>query len=250
MDDRIEDKIEGRNAVLEALRAGIEVNKLFVSQGDVSGSLKQIIAIAKEKSILIKEVSRKNLDSMSETRAHQGVIALISPIKYVSIEGILENANSLDQPPFIIILDGICDPNNLGSILRSCDAVGVHGVIIPKHNAVGVTPTVAKVSAGAYSYIPVCRVTNINTTIDALKKHGVWIAGTDSSSNTPFYEGNLTGPLAIVIGSEGQGMSRLTAKNCDFTINIPMLGEVSSLNAGVAAGIVMYEAFRQRNIAN
>ena len=247
MQEPCNDQIEGRNAVLEALKSGLTFNKLLIQKGENTGSLKQIVAIAKERSINIKEVDRSHLESISGTHAHQGVIAFISPIEYVDIDYILNRAKELEQPPFIVILDGICDPNNLGSILRTADAVGVHGIIIPKHNSVGITATVAKVSAGAYSYVPVCKVTNINQTIDLLKGKGLWIAGTDLLGSTPFFKSDLKGPLAIVIGSEGFGISSLTVKKCDFIINIPMSGKISSLNAGVASGIILYEAYRQRN---
>ncbi len=243
-----EDKIEGRNAVLEALRSGREINKLFILKGELSGSIKQIIAIARERSVLIKEADRNTLDAMSSTRSHQGVIAMISPVSYSTVDGILEKASKLDQPPFIIILDEICDPNNLGSILRTADAVGVHGIIIPRHRAIGITAAVAKVSAGAFNYVPVARVSNIGSTLDYLKSKGLWIAGTDLKGASPFYKSDLKGPLAIVIGSEGKGMGSLVTKKCDFIINIPMSGKISSLNAGVAAGIIMYEAYRQRTV--
>ena len=241
------DIIEGRNAVLEALKSDFEINKLFVQRGEFTGSLKKILAIAGEKGILVKETERSYLDNISLTRAHQGVIAMISPVKYVQIEDILNKAKTLGQPPFIVILDEICDPNNLGSILRTAEAVGVHGIVISKHNAVGVTSTVAKVSAGAYLHVPVCRAVNINNTIGVLKDNGLWIAGTDLTGAVPFHKSDLKGPLAVVIGSEEKGMSPKTTKNCDFIINIPMSGKISSLNAGVAAGIILYEAFRQRN---
>jgi len=241
-----EDKIEGRNAVLEALKAGLEINKLFVLKGEATGSLRQIISIARAKSVMMKETDRATLDSMSDTSAHQGVIAMVSPVKYVSLDDIFEKANSLNQPAFIIILDDICDPNNLGSILRTADAVGAHGVVIPKHNAAGVTSTVAKVSAGASAHVPVARVTNLASSIDYMKEKGLWIAGTDLTGEKPFFQSDLKGPLGIVIGSEGKGMGNLITRKCDFIVNIPMSGKISSLNAGVAAGIVLYEAYRQR----
>jgi len=241
------DFIEGRNAVMEALKSGREINKLYIQKGEVSGSLKKILALAGEKSILVKEADRIYLDNLSVTRSHQGVIAMISPIAYVTVEDILNKAKDLGQPPFIIVLDEICDPNNLGSIIRTADAAGVHGVIIAKHNAAGVTAAVAKASAGAYLHVPVCRAVNINNAITMLKDNGVWIAGTDLKGAVPFYKSDLKGSLAIVIGSEEKGMSQKTSKNCDFIINIPMSGKISSLNAGVAAGIIMYEAYLQRN---
>lgn len=247
-DERKEDQIEGRNAVLEALKSGQEINKLYVAKGEISGSLKQILAIAKERSILIKEADRSALDAMSQSRAHQGVIATISPVHYVSVDDILAKARNKGEAPFVILLDEICDPNNLGSILRTADAVGAHGIILPKHRSISVTATVAKVAAGAVAYVPIARVSNLSTTIDYLKEQGLWIAGTDLQGAVPFYQSNLKGALGIVIGSEGKGMSRLVTQKCDFIINIPMSGEISSLNAGVAAGIILYEAYRQRNL--
>ena len=246
--DDTSDRIEGRNAVLEALKSEHEINKLYIQKGDKSGSLRPIIAIAREKHILIKEVERNFLDELSQTQSHQGVIAAISPVKYVTVDDILDKATASGQPPFIVILDEICDPHNLGSVMRTCEAVGAHGIIISKHKATGVTASVAKVSAGAFSYIPVARVINIGTTIDYLKSKGVWIAGTDLTGAVPFYKSDLKGSLAIVIGSEGNGMGNLITKKCDFIINIPMTGQISSLNAGVAAGIILYEAFRQRQL--
>lgn len=240
------DKLEGRNAVLEALKSGVQINKLMIAKGDVNGSIKQIIAMAKEKGIIVTEVDKSKLDELSTSRSHQGVIAMISPVQYVEIDDILDSAKEKGEQPFIIILDEITDPNNLGSILRTANAVGAHGVVIPKRRSIAVTPTVAKVSAGAVLYVPVARVTNLPNTIDYLKEQGLWIIGTDMSGEQSFYESDLTGPVAIVIGSEGKGMGRLVMEKCDFVVNLPMHGEIASLNAGVAGGIVMYEIFKQR----
>lgn len=247
LQDYDEGRIEGRNPVLEALRAGRTINKILVSKGDKEGSIRQIIALAREKGIIIQEVARAKLDSMSHTHAHQGVIAYASVKEYVEPDDILRIAEKKGEAPFIIILDEITDAYNLGSILRTADSVGAHGVIIPKRRAVGLTPAVSKASAGAVEYVPVARVTNIGQTIDYLKQNGIWVAGTDASGERAFYEAELKGPLALVIGSEGKGMGKLVREKCDFIIKIPMKGNVSSLNAAVAGAIVMYEILRQRS---
>ena len=239
--------IEGRNSVLEALKAEHPINKLLIQKGESTGSIKQITAIAREKRIVIQEADKQYLDSLSETRAHQGVIALVSPVDYSSVDDILNNAERRNEKPFIIICDELNDPNNLGSIIRTADAVGAHGVIIPKRRSVSVNATVSKVSAGALEYIPVARVANIAQTIDLLKASGVWIAGADMDGDKAFYENDLKGAIALVVGSEGYGISRLVKEKCDFIVRIPMAGKISSLNAGVAAGILMYEIFRQRH---
>lgn len=238
--------LEGRNSVYEALKSDRTINKILVSKGDREGSIKQIVAMARQKGIIVQEVERLRLDNMSSTKAHQGVLAFVSPKEYAEVEDILKAAELKNQPPFIIILDEIADPHNLGSILRTADAVGAHGVIIPKRRAVGLTAAVSKASAGAIEYVPVARVTNLVQTIENLKQHNIWVVGTDSSGEKPFYQNDLKGAIALVIGSEGEGMSRLVRESCDFTVNIPMQGSISSLNASVAAAIVMYEVLRQR----
>lgn len=241
------DRLEGRNPVLEALKSGRSINRIFVAEGDRDGSIKQIIAMARQSHILIQEVSRAKLDDMSATHAHQGIIALTAAKNYVEVEDIIDIAQKSGRPPFIIILDGITDSYNLGSILRTANSAGVHGVIIPKRRAVGLTSSVSKASAGAIEYVPVARVTNIVQTIESLKKLNIWVVGTDSSGEKPYFEADLTGPVALVVGSEGEGMSKLTGKSCDFIVNIPMLGEISSLNAAVAGAIVTFEIVRQRS---
>ena len=241
------DKLEGRNSVLEALKANRTINKIFVSKGEKEGSIRQILAVAKQKGIIVTEVERNALDSMSSTRAHQGVIAFVAVKDYVSVDDILLAAKEKGEDPFIIILDEITDPHNLGSIMRTANAVGVHGIIIPKRRAIGLTSTVSKASAGAVEYVPVARVTNINQTIEYLKKNNVWVVGTDATGSRAFYNSDLKGATALVIGSEGTGMSKLVREKCDFVVNIPMQGEISSLNASVAAAIVMYEIKRQRD---
>ena len=240
------DKIEGRNPVLEALRSGRSINKILVARGDREGSVKQIMAMAREKGVVVQEVDRAKLDSISSIRAHQGVIAYASVKDYVSLEDILKTAESRSEPAFIIILDEITDVYNLGSILRTADAVGAHGVVIPKRHSVGLCGAVAKTSAGAIEYVPVARVANIAQTIEYLKKKNIWVVGADSTGDMPFYRSDLKGPIALVIGSEGEGIRRLVRERCDFVVNIPMQGSISSLNAAVAGAIIMYEILRQR----
>jgi 23S rRNA (guanosine2251-2'-O)-methyltransferase len=240
------DRLEGRNPILEALRAGRTFNKILVAKGEREGSIKQIMAIAREKGIVVQEADRRNLDSISITKAHQGIIAYVSIKEYVELDDILKVAEAKGEPPFIVILDEIADANNFGSILRTADAVGVHGVVIPKRRAVGLTSTVAKASAGAVEYVPVARVANLAQTIEYLKKQNVWVVGTDQTGEKEFYNSDLKGPIALVIGSEGQGMGRLIREKCDFVVNIPMKGNISSLNAAVAGAVVMYEISKQR----
>lgn len=238
--------IEGRNPVIEALKNDREIDKILINKASKEGSIKKIIALAKENNIVIQNVDRRKLDDMSESHAHQGVIAITSEYKYYELEEILEISKKRNEEPFFIILDGITDPHNLGSIIRTADAVRAHAVIIPKRRSVHITPIVAKASAGAVEYIPVCKVTNIVNTIKILKENGLWIAAVDMDGDT-FYKQNLLGALGLVIGSEGAGISRLVKQNCDFTVSIPMSGRVTSLNASVAGGILLYEVYRQRN---
>lgn len=245
--DESADKLEGRNSVLEALKAGRSINKILVAKGDREGSIKQIMALAKEKGVVVQEVERAKLDSMSQTHSHQGVVAFVSVKEYVEVEDILKIAEEKGEPPFLILLDEITDPHNLGSILRTADAVGAHGVVIPKRRSIGLTATVSKASAGAVEYVPVARVTNLGQTIDNLKKQNIWVVGTDLSGEKPFYKNDLKGPIALVIGSEGEGMGKLISEKCDFIVNIPMKGQISSLNAAVAGAIVMYEILKQRS---
>ncbi len=241
------DKLEGRNSVLEALKAGRSINRIFIAKGEREGSISQIIAMAKENRILIQEIDRAKLDAMSLTFSHQGVIALTAAKDYVEVEEILASAAESGRPPFLIILDEITDSHNLGSILRTANAAGVHGIIIPKRRAIGLTSVVSKASAGAIEYVPVARVTNIVQTIQNLKKKNIWVVGTDSFGDQSYFEKDLTGPVALVIGSEGEGMGKLVRESCDFVVNIPMIGQISSLNAAVAGAIVTFEIVRQRN---
>ena len=237
--------IYGRNGVLEALKAGTPINRILYS-GDPKGSMSAIMAKAKEAQVLVSEVSKNKLTEITGTQNHQGVAAYIAPKAYASVEDILQRATDKKEAPFVIVLDEIQDPHNLGAIIRSADAVGAHGVIIPKRRSVQLTGTVSKASAGAVEHVPVARVTNIPATLKELKGAGLWVYGTDLEGETPFYGTDLKGPVALVIGSEGFGMGRLTKEQCDFILSIPMVGQVSSLNASVAAGVVMYEIFRQR----
>lgn len=241
-------RLEGRNPVIEALKAGRTIEKLYIAKGTYEGSIKQVISMAREKGIVINEVERATLDAMSETGSHQGVIAVVSPYSYVEVDDILGIAEKRGEPPFVIILDEIYDPHNLGSILRTANAVGAHGVIISKRRAVGLTPTVAKASAGAIEYTKVAKVTNIVQTIKSLKDRGIWIIGADMDGDRSYYEADLTGPIALIVGNEGEGIGKLVKENCDIIVKLPMKGEISSLNAGVAGGIIMYEILRQRTL--
>ena len=245
-EQRYEDQVEGRNSVLELLESGRSINKIFVANGEKHGSINKIIALAKERKIIISEIDRSKLNQMSQSDNNQGVIAIVPPFEYCEIEDILELAQERNEDPFVLILDGIEDPHNLGSIIRTAETAGVHGIIIPKRRAAAVNSTVNKVSAGAVEHMKISRVTNISETIQKLKDVGLWICGTDMDTNTEYYNQDLTGPIAIVIGSEGFGMSRLVKENCDFLVKIPMKGKITSLNASVSAGIVMYEVVKQR----
>ena len=246
-DNEYDDIVEGRNAVLELLDSDRDINKIFVQSGERHGSINKIIAIAKENKVVVAEVEKSKLDFMSKTKNHQGVIAVVPPFNYCEVEDILEYAKSKNEDVFILILDGIEDPHNLGSIIRTAETAGVHGIIIPKRRTVTVNSTVAKVSAGAVEHMKIARVNNITDTIRKLKENGLWIIGTDGSATTLYYNQDLKGDIAIVIGSEGFGMSRLVKENTDMLVKIPMKGKVTSLNASVSAGIVMYEAVKQRN---
>lgn len=241
-----QDQVEGRNAVIELLESGRDINKIFISNGEKNGSINKILAMAKEKRVIITEVNRRKLEEMATSDNHQGVIAIVPPYEYCDIDDILECAKSKNEYPFILILDGIEDPHNLGAIIRTAETAGVHGIIIPKRRAAGVNSTVAKVAAGAVEHMNIARVNNINEAIRYLKENDVWICGTDMDTNTYHYNQDLTGSLAIVIGSEGFGMGKLVKENCDFIVKIPMKGKITSLNASVSAGIVVYEALRQR----
>ena len=241
-----EDIIEGRNAVTAALKSGRQIDKIYIRRGDNKGSLLPIIAKAKEKGIQVVEIDKQKLDSMSETGVHQGVIARIPPYEYKSVDDILNIAKEKGEPPFIVILDHLEDPHNLGSIIRTANCAGVHGVIISKHDGVTLTAAAVKASAGAASFTPVARVSNIAQTIDRLKEEGVWVTGADAAGDRSIYQADLKGAVALVIGGEDKGISRLTASKCDFLVGIPMKGDVNSLNASVAAALMIYEAMKQR----
>lgn len=244
--EETEGQLEGRNALQEALKSGRTVDKVFIASGDTDRGLQRLAAQAKEAGAVVVPVDRRKLDAMSFTHAHQGVIALAAAHVYYSIDDILEEAASRGEAPLIVICDELSDPHNLGAILRSAECAGAHGVIIPKRRSVGLTATVAKASAGAVEYMKVARVTNISAAMAELKQKGVWVFGTAAEGSIPMYKADLTVPAALVIGNEGVGMSQLVQRNCDVTVNIPMKGRISSLNASAAASILLYEALRQR----
>lgn len=241
-----EDLIIGRNAVMEVLKSDRTVEALYISNGNMEGSIKAIINIAKDKGIVLKDVDRKKLDFMSGGTNHQGVIAQVTPYKYYEIADMLNLAKKRNEDPFIVILDEIEDPHNLGSIIRTAELCGVHGIIIPKRRNVGITSTVYKCSVGAIEHMRIAKVTNINAAIDELKKEGLWIYGADIAGDEYSYQVNFSGPCAMVIGSEGKGISKLTLKKCDKLVKIPMVGRINSLNASVAGGIIMYEILKGR----
>lgn len=241
------DQVEGRNAVLELLESGRDINKILVANGEKHGSIHKILAIAKERKIIVTEIEKNKLNQIAQTPNNQGVIAIVPPYDYCEVEDILDEAKRKNEKPFILILDGIEDPHNLGSIIRTAETAGVHGIIIPKRRAASVNSTVSKVSAGAVEYMKIARVNNINETIRYLKEQDVWICGTDMDADTIYTKQDYKMPIAIVIGSEGFGMSRLVKENCDFLVKIPMKGKITSLNASVSAGIIMYEVVRKRN---
>ena len=244
--EEVEGQLEGRNALQEALRSGRTIDKVFIADGEIDRGLQRLAAEAKEAGAVVVPVDRRKLDAMSTTRSHQGVIALVAAHLYFTIDDILEEAASRGETPLIIVCDELSDPHNLGAILRSAECAGAHGVIIPKRRSVGLTATVAKASAGAIEYMKVAKVGNINNAIAELKEKGVWIYGTAAEGSIPMYKADLTGPTAIVIGNEGDGMSPLVRKNCDVMVHIPMKGRITSLNASAAASILLYEAVRQR----
>lgn len=238
-------KIEGRNAVLEAFRSEKTIDKLFVLDGCKDGPIQSIMREARKNDTIVNFVTKERLDQISETKKHQGVIAYAAAYHYAEVEDILNRAKEKGEPPFLILLDNIEDPHNLGAIIRTANLAGAHGVIIPKRRAVGLTATVAKASAGAINYTPVAKVTNISQTMKELKKEGIWFVCADMDG-TPMYDLDLTGPMGLVIGNEGEGVSKLVKENCDFVASIPMQGDIDSLNASVACGVLAYEMVRQR----
>ena len=245
VDEEYEDIVAGRNAVMELIKSGKDINKLFIERGEKHGSINEIIAKAKEERLVIVEVDRSKLDALT-TENHQGVVATVPPFNYYELEDIIEDAKSKGEDPFILILERIEDPHNLGSIIRTAETAGVHGIIIPKRRTATVNSTVVKVSTGATSYVKIARVNNLNDTIRKLKEMGLWIIGTDGDAETLYYNQDLKGPIAIIVGGEGFGMSKTLKQNSDVLVKIPMKGKITSLNASVSAGIVIYEAVRQR----
>ena len=238
--------LEGRNAVREALEAGTGLEKLYVASGETDATLRRLTVFARQQGVPVVYCDRRKLDAMSVTGAHQGVIAACSAVQYVSLDQLLEIAEQRGQAPLLVLCDGITDPHNLGAILRTAEAAGCHGVVIPRRRSAGVGATVGKTSAGALAYLPVCKVANLNDAIRKLKKKGLWIYGAAAEGERSLYEVDLTGPAALVIGSEGDGMSRLVREQCDGIVSIPMLGRINSLNASAAAAVLLYEAVRQR----
>ena len=247
-ENSFQDQIEGRNSVIELLETGKDINKIFIEKGEKHGSINKIIGMAKDRKIVIVETEKAKLNQMAQTDNHQGVIAIVPPFNYCEVEDIINEAKQKNEKPFILILDGIEDPHNLGSIIRTAETAGVHGIIIPKRRACSVNSTVYKVASGAVEHMKIARVNNITDTINYLKENDIWIYGTEMEADQYYYDEKLTGSVSIVIGSEGFGMSRLVKENCDVLLKIPMKGTITSLNASVSAGIVMYEVVRQRNI--
>ena len=241
------DQVEGRNAVIELLESGKDINKLYITKGEKNGSINKIIAMAKEKKVVIVEKDKQQMEKMAQTENFQGVIAIVPPYEYCEIEDILEYAKLKEESPFILILDGIEDTHNLGAIIRTAETAGVHGIIIPKRRSAQVNSTVSKVACGAVEYMKIARVNNINDCIKKLKELGIWICGTAVEAQEYYFNQDLKGPIGIVIGNEGKGMSELVKKNCDFLVKIPVLGKVQSLNASVSTGIIIYEAVKQRS---
>lgn len=245
-----EDVLVGRNAVTEALKSGRSINRLQIADGDLQGSVREIIGLAKERGVNVEFVDRNKIDKVAVGHRHQGVLAFVAPVEYVELDDIMAAAAEKKHDPFLLLLDELEDPHNLGALLRTADAVGVDGVLIPKHRSCPLSATVAKTSAGAVEYVPVARIGNIVQTLKKLKEQGFWVVGADMDGTVDYSESNMTGPLVLVVGGEGHGVSRLTKANCDFVVRLPMIGRINSLNASVAGSILMYEAFRQRRIAN
>jgi 23S rRNA (guanosine2251-2'-O)-methyltransferase len=244
-----ETQVEGRNPVREALRAGRPIQKILISEEERRGPLGEIVALARERQIPVDEVERVTLDYRSVTNAHQGVIAITAAKAYAELDDVLAEVKAAGKVPLLLLCDGLQDPHNLGALLRTADAVGVQAVVIPARRSVGLTATVAKTSAGAIEHVPVCRVTNMAQTIERLKEHGVWVAGAEMEGGNLLWEADFTGPLAIVVGGEGEGISRLVAERCDFLVHLPMQGMINSLNASVAGSLMLYEVMRQRHVS-
>lgn len=241
--------IAGKNPVLEALRSGREMNKIWISEGVKKSGIKEVLDLARERGVFVQFVPKKKIDQLSNAN-HQGIVASVAAYKYAELDDLFQVAKERNEDPFFIILDELEDPHNLGSIMRTADAIGVHGIIIPKRRSVGLTATVAKASTGAIEHVPVCRVNNLAQTVDELKERGLWIAGTDAKGSIDYRNMDAALLLAIIIGSEGKGMSRLLKEKCDFLYSLPMVGHVNSLNASVAAALLMYEVYRKRQEVN
>lgn len=244
-----ENVVTGRNPVMEVLRAGRTVDKILVAKGEREGSILKIVAMAREKGIPVQDAERARIEALSGTAGHQGVLAFVTPFEYSTVEDILAVAEERGEPACIVILDGVTDPHNAGAVLRTACCCGAHGVILPKHNSCGMTPTLIKSAAGATEYLKVARVTNITDTVELLKKHNIWIYGTDGNASADLYHTDLTGPCAFVLGDEGRGISRLVREHCDFLIKIPMKGPLDSLNVSVAGAVILYESLRQKENA-
>lgn len=240
--------IFGRNSITEALKSGRSINKILVAAGDRQGSVKKILGQAREQKIVIQEVDPAKLKALVPEGSHQGIVAYVAPIQYSTLDDVLEIAKQRNEPPFLVILDELEDPHNVGAILRTADAAGCHGVLLPKRRTAPITATVAKTSAGAVEYVPIVRIGNVSQTIKTLKEEGIWIVGADMDGTSDYYAANMTGPIAVVVGSEGQGLSRLIKENCDFLVKIPMKGHLTSLNASVACSLLLYEVLKQREL--
>lgn len=243
-----EEFIMGRNSVIEALNSGREINKIFIAKGPRQGSLRQLVGLARSKGLVVQEVDTAKLDNITDGKRHQGVVATVSPVAYVQVEDIIARAQIKNEQPFMVLLDELEDPHNVGAILRTADAAGVHGVLLPKRRSCPISATVAKTSAGAVEYVPIARIGNVAQTIDRMKKQGLWIVGADMDGTKNYYEADLSGPIVIAVGSEGQGLGRLTKEHCDLLVRIPMLGTITSLNASVACSLLLYEVMRQRGM--
>ncbi len=238
--------LEGRNAVMEALKAGRTIDKVFLAEGAADHGLRRLASLAREAGAVVTAVDRRKLDQMSPTGAHQGIVAMAAAHDYSTLDDMLALAERRGEAPLLVLCDELSDPHNLGAIIRSAECAGAHGVVIPKRRSVALTAVVAKAAAGALEYMPVARVTNLSAAMETLQKKGLWIFGTAAEGATPLYEADLRGPAAIVIGAEGDGMSRLVAERCDYKVSIPLRGQISSLNASAAAAVLLYEALRQR----
>lgn len=245
-----EDFVAGRNSVAEALKSGRSINKILIAKGERQGAIREIVGQARAKGLVVQEVDQVKLDQIAAGVRHQGIIAMVAPVAYVEVADVLQRSLDQGEAPFLVLLDELEDPHNVGAILRTADATGVHGVLLPKRRTSPLTATVAKTSAGAIEHVPVARIGNIAQTIEQLKKKGLWVVGADMDGPKNYYETDLTGPIVVVVGSEGQGLGRLTKEACDFLVRIPMKGQISSLNASVACSLLLYEVLRQRETKN